>query len=64
MTFTFTGVGVIVYGSTDVNHGNFTVILDGQNFFKDGVGTLAYQFSLLVANDTLPPGTHTLTIST
>ncbi|KAG6860614.1 hypothetical protein C0995_009368 [Termitomyces sp. Mi166 len=62
MTFTFEGVGVSVYGSVDVDHGNFTVDLDGRNIPKQVTGPLAYQVAL--ANYTLSPGTHTLTIST
>ncbi|KAG6906782.1 hypothetical protein DXG01_012147 [Tephrocybe rancida] len=64
MSFTFEGVGVIVYGSKDVDHGNFTINLDGQNHAGQGAGPLEYQSALFTANYSLLPGTHTITILT
>ncbi|KAG6816396.1 hypothetical protein H0H87_006308 [Tephrocybe sp. NHM501043] len=64
MSFTFEGVGVTVYGTKGVDHGNYTINLDGQNYYGQGVGPPAYQFPIFVANYSLLPGTHTLTMLT
>lgn len=65
MTFTFEGVGVAVYGSKNVDHGDFTVNIDGNNRRQSGNRTVAqtalYQTPLFL-DDSLATGPHTLTI--
>ncbi|KAF5384275.1 hypothetical protein D9615_003297 [Tricholomella constricta] len=64
MSFTFEGVGVAVYGSKNVDHGNYSINLDGNLGFGTGQGTarepVQYQSRIFITN-TLP-GTHTLTL--
>ncbi|KAF8065229.1 hypothetical protein FPV67DRAFT_1418932 [Lyophyllum atratum] len=66
MSFTFEGTGIAVYGSRNVNHGNFTVDIDGNNLRQSGKSSVAtqsveYQAPLFVYS-TLSPGPHTITL--
>lgn len=65
MSFTFEGVFISVYGSKNADHGNYTVNVEGIVEYGSEQGTAAqpvqYQSRIFFTN-TLPPGTHTLTI--
>ncbi|KAF8062296.1 hypothetical protein FPV67DRAFT_1507922 [Lyophyllum atratum] len=66
MFFAFEGTAVAVYGSKNVNHGNYTVDIDGNNRRQSGKSSVAtqsveYQAPIFVSS-ILSPGPHTLTL--